>query len=63
MGITNRAKESIFAGFAFFVVRASFHGPRLRFPIGVTVIGLLPASVIIFGPSLVGYPAFGGEGV
>src|SRR5437016_11523669 len=33
----------------------------LRFPVGVTVVGLLPSLVIIFGPSLVGYPAFGGE--
>src|SRR5712691_7469717 len=33
----------------------------LRFPVGVTVVGLLPALVIIFGPSLVGYPTFGGE--
>src|SRR5256712_13773875 len=30
MGITNRAKEKIFAGHAFFVVRAGFHGPRAQ---------------------------------
>ena len=33
----------------------------LRFPLGVAAVGLLPALVIIFGPMLVGYPAFGGE--
>src|SRR2546426_6530717 len=30
MGITNRAKEKIFAGYAFLVVRAGFHGPRAQ---------------------------------
>jgi hypothetical protein len=29
--------------------------------VGVTVVGLLPALVIIFGPTLAGYPTFGGE--
>src|SRR2546422_7747826 len=34
MGGTNRAKEKIFAGFAFLMVRASFQGPRTQISLG-----------------------------
>ena len=45
----------------FFWFERAFRVLGLRFPLGVTIVGLLPALVIIFGPTLVGYPAFGGE--